>query len=117
VELSLPRFHLRQHLDLKASLAAIGMKLPFDGGDFSGITDKEPLTITHVLHEAIIDVGEDGTVAAAVTAVPAAKLEDLPRWPIIRVNHPFVFCIVDQETHALLFVGRMMKPEAEDVLR
>lgn len=84
------------------------------GGDFSGISDDPSgLAISKVIHRARIRVDEQGTEAAAATAlvmcvgVPEAD-GSLPI-PFI-VNRPFLFMIRDDQTKAILFAGRVTNP-------
>jgi serpin B len=122
VEVFLPRFRMRWGGELEAGLRALGMPLAFTPfrADFSGINGREPpdaesLFISAVLHQAFVDVDEEGTEAAAATAVmPVAAAA---RWrhrpppvPIVRADHPFLFAIRDRKSSAILFLGRMADP-------
>jgi serpin B len=120
VALSLPRFHATFKADLVQPFAAIGMRRAFDTrtADFSGMTGKpqaqEPLAIDQVVHSAVVDVGEEGTQAAAATSVSVvAGAVMRPQPPIeFNVDRPFLFAIVDDETGAVLFEGRIVDPRA-----
>ena len=69
VMVRLPRFRVAGKVDLKGTLAGMGMKSAFAGdADLTGITEQRPLWFTNVLHEEIVDVGEEGTEAVAATA-------------------------------------------------
>src|SRR5215475_8868839 len=75
VDLSLPRFRIDAGFMLKDTLESLGVRTAFTpAADFSGITDDEPLHVSAVVHKAWIDVGEEGTEAAAATAVVIAAL-------------------------------------------
>ena len=66
----MPKFKLEAHFELKPTLEALGMKLAFAGqADFSGINSEEELSVSAVIHKAYVDVNEEGTEAAAATAV------------------------------------------------
>ena len=93
------------------TLKQLGMPLAFDPlkADFTGMTDKRELSIGAVLHEAVVEVDEQGTVAAAATAVEVT-LTSAPRTVVIRADRPFLFLIVDDATQAILFAGRVAKP-------
>jgi len=114
VHVALPKFHLSYKLDLKAVLMALGMKLPFDRShaDFSGTTKApEGLAISAVIHQANCDVDEQGTVAAAATAVTHVRgLGAAPPVLVFNANHPFILMIRDKKTGAILFMGRLAKP-------
>ena len=74
VDLSLPRFRITAGFMLADTLKALGVRTAFtDAADFSGISDM-PLRISAVVHKAYIDVGEEGTEAAAATATVFAAL-------------------------------------------
>ena len=72
--------------------------------DFSGMGPQ--LFISEVRHKTIIEVNEEGTEAAAVTAVVGVK--SLP--PAFRVDRPFFFAIHDDTTRTLLFMGIVVEP-------
>src|SRR5208282_1441694 len=71
VQVFLPRFKLTSDFSLSTVLAAMGMPLAFDQNraDFTGMSTEEKLYISAVLHKAYVDVNEEGTEAAAATAV------------------------------------------------
>ncbi|PKG32340.1 MAG: hypothetical protein CW742_08700 [Methanoregula sp.] len=82
--------------------------------DFSGMDGTHDLFVSDVFHKAYIDVNEEGTEAAAATAVVvglrAAPVGDKP--PVFRADHPFIFLIRDNESGAILFLGRVSDPAA-----
>lgn len=104
-EMILPRFKLEYEVKLNDALTALGMGIAFGAGaDFSGMGTQ--LLISEVRHKTIIEVNEEGTEAAAVTAVVGVK--SLP--PAFRVNRPFLFAIHDDRTQTILFMGIVMEP-------
>ena len=111
VDLRLPRFSTRSQLGLGDLLAALGMPTAFtDRADFSGITTKEPLLIDAVVHQADIDVDEEGTEASAATAV-MMRAASLPIDIVeLTVDRPFLFALRDLETGAVVFLGRITDP-------
>lgn len=112
VELSLPKFKVEAAFSLNEALAALGMPDAFDQGkaDFSGMTGQPDLFISSVLHKAYVDVNEDGTEAAAATAV-VMELKSMPVSPVVvTVDRPFIFLILDQESGTILFMGRVLDP-------
>jgi serpin B len=114
VSLSMPRFTFERALDLGQILAEMGMPDAFDprAADFSGMDGSLDLFISKILHKAFIAVDEEGTEAAAATAV-VMKLTAAPQEPIqVSVDRPFVFIIRDVETRTILFMGRVLNPEA-----
>jgi serpin B len=112
VELALPKFEY----DAKASLADVlkemGMPAAFDPeqADFSGMDGTRRLYITDVFHKAYVAVDEEGTEAAAATAV-IVGLEGMPQRDVeLTVDRPFLYLIRDTQTGAVLFLGRVMDP-------
>jgi serpin B len=113
VRVSLPRFRTEREFSLAPVLKAMGMASAFGrGADFSGMTAAEKLFIAEVLHKAFVDVNEDGTEAAAATAVIMKRASALPREPkVFRADHPFVYLIRENKTKSVLFLGRLENPK------
>ena len=89
-------------------MAEMGMPDAFDAeADFSGMTGTRRLWISKVVHKAFVSVEEEGTEAAAATAV--VFLESGPT--LVTVDRPFIFLIRDTATGTVLFLGRMMNPK------
>jgi len=118
VILTMPKFKMTRQFGLAGTLGAMGMPRAFDPGnaDFSGMTGNRDLYISAVIHKAFIDVNEEGTEAAAATAVvmrgPTAMPPrfQLPPPPVFRADHPFVFLIRDNRSGGILFMGRVTDP-------
>lgn len=113
VEVLLPQFLLRFGCELSAALRALGMTDAFDGdvADFSGMDGRESwLFLSAAIHQAFIDVKEEGTEAAAATGLTwAAGLPD--ETPVkFLADHPFLFVIRDNSTGSILFLGRVVNP-------
>jgi len=114
VIVSLPRFKLETEIRLKPILCGLYAELAFsDEADFSGI-GEEPLKISEVVHKAFVEVNEEGTEAAAATAVGMVLCAGLggppPRPVVFKADHPFLFFIRDRQTNAVLFCGRVLNP-------
>ena len=77
--------------------------------DFSGMDGQGDLFIGAILHKAFVDVNEEGTEAAAATAVAVATLS-AHESPTFRADHPFLFLIREQRTGSILFLGRVADP-------
>ncbi|XP_075525284.1 iripin-3-like [Dermacentor variabilis] len=109
VQLWLPKFELRTDYDLVKPLRRLGLESAFGGrADFSGISGRNDLAVSDVKHKAMVEVGEEGTVAAAVTSVSLRwKTTSVRRLPPIalRVEHPFAFFIWDKVSMQALFMG------------
>lgn len=110
LQLALPRFGVRSSLGLRETLAAMGMPLAFSGdADFSGLTGRRDLYISDVVHQAMVEVDERGTEAAAATGV-IIRLVSMPAEPLeVRIDRPFIFMIRDLETGTILFMGRLVQ--------
>jgi serpin B len=114
VVVSIPKFKLTSQFSLAAVLKAMGMTEAFSGSaDFSGMNGKRDLAISAVIHKAYVDVNEEGTEAAAATAVTMrlTSMAPGPRPPVFRADHPFLFLIRDNESGSILFIGRVMNPK------
>lgn len=111
VDVSFPRLKLTSTFSLGNTLAGMGMPLAFSNADFSGMTGSRELSLTAVIHQAFVDVNEEGTEAAAATAVELLKCLDHDT-PVFRADHPFLFLIRDRKSGAILFMGRVVDPTA-----
>ena len=108
--LLMPKFSIASSYDdLKKNLQALGIKKVFEpNAELNNINDKVPLFLSKVLQKAIIQVDEKGTKAAAVTAgivLTRAVLEEN-----FQIDRPFVFAIVDQQSHKIPFIGQVVNP-------
>ena len=115
VVLKLPKFKFRTQAGLADALKTLGMKTAFDAtqADFSGMTTQEPLHIDDVIHEAYVAVDEEGTEAAAATAVIMRAGAAMPQQLIdLTIDRPFIFALRDLDTGELLFLGRVTDPTA-----
>jgi serpin B len=111
VTLTMPKFEFDSGFSLKDALMDIGMPAAFsDEADFSGMTGDRALSIADVVHKAFVSVDEEGTEAAAATAVVMVE-SAMPGQPVeVTIDHPFIFLIRDIKTGAVLFVGRVVHP-------
>ena len=115
VDVSLPRFAMKCSYVLNKPLISLGMSDAFDPdrADFSGISSQERLEFDKVSHKTFVQVDEQGTEAAAVTSVtmaPAAA-HRVEQVAVFKADHPFLFLIRQRSTGAVLFIGRVAKPE------
>jgi serpin B len=112
VDVYLPRFELEAQFQLAKALSKLGMPLAFGGGaDFSGITADAGLSISDVIHKAMVEVNEEGTVAAAATAVVMRKSISREEVAVFRADHPFLFAIRHVPSDTILFLGRLAVPK------
>jgi serpin B len=116
----LPRFKMTVRVLLGNALVNLGMADAFAPGaaDFSGMSPralKDRLRISKVIHQAFVDVNEEGTEAAAATAVVMVRTTSVgpaPAPAVFRADHPFLFFIRHNATGAVLFIGRVVQPGA-----
>jgi serpin B len=116
VNVRLPKFRLEGKFDLIPPLQSLGIREAFDmkSADFSGMDGTYNLYVSVVVHKTFVEVAEKGTEAAAATAVvlvPKSAPPQGPRPKEFIADHPFVFGIRDLRSGALLFLGRLTKPE------
>ena len=114
VILTLPRFKAETKYTLNDPLQKLGMKDAFDpnAADLGGMhTSPERLFISTVLHKAFVEVNEEGTEAAAATAVVVATASAVrPEPKVFKADRPFLFLIRHTPTNTVLFLGRFEKP-------
>lgn len=116
VDVSLPRFKFETRYLIGNNLTTMGMPDAFNEGlaNFSGITGKKDLYISSVIHQAMIDVNEEGSEAAAATAVVMSTKSvrfDMPE--AFRADRPFLFMIIHNSTGSILFMGRVSNPPSK----
>ena len=106
----LPKFEFDTKYFMKETLSKMGMPTAFGNADFSGMTGKKDLLIDFVIHQAYVKVDEEGTEAAAATAVGAGITSVGPPRKIFRADHPFIFIIQEKKTGNIVFLGRVIDP-------
>lgn len=111
VIVSFPKFKMTSQFSLNDVLKSMGMNDAFSKkADFSGMDGKKDLLISAVIHQAFVDVNEEGTEAAAATVV-VMKLKSAPvKILVFQADHPFIFLIRDNHSGSILFMGRLMNP-------
>jgi serpin B len=117
VDLYLPRFKFELKYSLNQNLKNMGMPLAFgQQADFSGIKESgDSLHISEVIHQSFVEVNEEGTEAAAATAVILSDEAGFggspePEPVEFRADHPFIFFIEHQATGQILFMGKVENP-------
>ena len=110
IDIYLPKFKFETKYFMAKDLVDMGMQDAFSSSaDFSGMTGKRDLFISEIIHQAFVEVNEEGTEAAAATAVVVLKsCAVIPN--IFKADHPFIFIIQQKDTGNILFLGRMMDP-------
>ena len=114
VNIFIPKFKFETKYMMKPMLTEMGMPEAFsDNADFSGMTGKKDLKISQVIHQAYVDVNEEGTEAAAATAVVFTLTAINPgSIKVFRADHPFIFIIQQKDSGNILFMGRVENPVA-----
>jgi len=109
--LQIPKFKLETEYTLNNILSDMGMGDAFSPGiaDFSGMDGAKSLFISKVLHKAFVEVNEEGTEAAAATAI-IMELTAVMDPTTFVADHPFIFLIQQKETGAILFTGKVTDP-------
>jgi len=114
VDVFLPKFKFDTKYSLVKTLDEMGMPTSFtDDADFSGMDGKKDLSISDVIHQAFVDVNEEGTEAAAATVVVVGLTSvgpGRPSIPVFRADHPFLFVIQDVTNGNILFIGKVENP-------
>lgn len=114
VIVTLPRFRVETRYELAKTLIGLGVKKAFDpaAADFTRMTSADRLFISAVIHKAFVEVNEEGTEAAAATAVVMLRASAAePREPVpFTADHPFLFLIRHRATDTILFAGRVTDP-------
>jgi serpin B len=110
VSVALPKFNLNYQIELNAPMEALGMTDAFSlDADFLGIS-RAPVHISKATQQAIVEVDESGTVAAAVTTISVVTSVAGIQPITMTVNRPFLFFIEDRLAGTLLFMGAVVNP-------
>uniref|UniRef100_A0A671Z2S9 Leukocyte elastase inhibitor n=1 Tax=Sparus aurata TaxID=8175 RepID=A0A671Z2S9_SPAAU len=116
VKVGLPRFKMEENYDMKSVLISMGMVDAFDisRSDFSGMSPANELVLSKVFHKAFLEVNEEGTEAAAASAITfrlTSGILYLVPPPTFIADHPFLFFIRHNPSMSILFAGRYCSPE------
>ncbi|KAK7090468.1 serpin B3-like isoform X1 [Littorina saxatilis] len=112
-QVRMPKFNMRTKMLLKDTLEAMGLTRFFKDADLTRMvrqSNRGPLSVDSVIHEAVLEVDEKGTHAAAVTAIGVSVLS-LP--PQFAVTHPFLIVLRDKKASINLFMARVNDPSSE----
>ena len=112
VDLTLPRFKIEYEVELSSALTKIGMGAAFGAqADFRGMfAGAGNMAISQVRHKTFLEVNEEGSEAAAATAVIVSRSAK-PSKPKMLIDRPFFCAIRDSQSGAILFMGSIFKPE------
>ena len=111
LDVQIPKFKFERKYDLIEYLMGMGIRDAFMPGtaDFSKMDGTKSLFIGKALHQSFVEVNEEGTEAAAATAI-IMELTAMPDEKEFIADHPFIFLIQHEETGAILFMGRVTDP-------
>jgi serpin B len=117
IDVQIPKWEYSYEIqNMEPELSKLGMGIAFsDRADFSKIYDPAQVSvyISKAIHKSYIKVDEAGTEAAAVTVIGIAYTTSLPSPPVFKLNHPFLYTIVEKQTGAVLFLGTVNDPESK----
>lgn len=112
VALTLPRFKANYGADLTDTVSETGLKDAFnEQANYRKIT-KYTIRRVSLIHRAVVEVTEEGTEAAAASAVVGMRSINVTPWTVFAADHPFFFAIVDKPTGAVIFEGYIADPES-----
>lgn len=111
IDIFLPKFKFETKYFMNDALQEMGITSAFDStkADFSGMTGTKDLYITNVIHQGFVEVNEEGTEAAAATAVIVGTTSIEIRNEF-KADHPFIFIIQQKDTGNILFIGKVSDP-------
>ena len=112
LDVTLPKVQLNADYDLVPQLRSLGLRLAFgDDADFSAVTEQTRLAVSAVIHKTFLAIDEEGTEAAAVTAIDmramAAPGRPEPQPIEFKADHPFFIVLRHVRSGARLFLGRI----------
>lgn len=108
--LSLPKFKLESRIEMKEQFKAMGIINAFAStANFKGMNGKKNLMIDEVIHQAVIELDEEGTEASAATAV-VVREKSATIVPAFNANRPFIFMIRENKLGSILFAGIFEQP-------
>jgi serpin B len=114
VHVTIPKFKIEAEYELKEQLSELGMRQVFDSeADLSGIDGKRDLKVSKVIHKAVVEVNEEGSEAAAATAIVVVFGDPIDpkirKYHEFKADHPFMFFIRDNRNGMILFFGQINK--------
>lgn len=116
VQTYLPKFKIESSFQLNGTLEGMGLATSFQNtASFRGLIEQESLKISNVLHKAFVEVDEEGSEAAAVTAITMVRTTSVAEpirqiAKVFRADHPFLFVIRDNAHGNILFSGKVLRP-------
>lgn len=112
IDVRIPKFENEYSINLTEVMKDLGIEQAFtDYADFSGMTEKNDLKVDKIIHKAKIEINEEGSEAAAATAVTMIRKTAVINPLIFNADHPFIYMVRDEVTGSILFLGRLMSAE------
>lgn len=110
INAAIPKFKLKARYEMKNTLKEMGMIAPFSNyANFRPMNGKRNLLIDDVIHQAVVEIDETGTEAAASTAI-VVREKSAPKIPSFIADEPFVFIIKEHKKDFILFSGVVENP-------
>eukprot|EP00092_Neocalanus_flemingeri_P022704 GFUD01024624.1.p1 GENE.GFUD01024624.1~~GFUD01024624.1.p1 ORF type:complete len:445 (+),score=79.19 GFUD01024624.1:167-1336(+) len=110
--IAIPKFKMTFETNLKPHMAKMGMKELFtESANFTKISNQK-LKVSDGVHKAFIEVNEEGTEAAAATAVLFGTRSSGGRKKVFLANKPFMFMVYDSVNSIPLFIGKITNPSS-----
>ncbi|KAG8186958.1 hypothetical protein JTE90_028254 [Oedothorax gibbosus] len=107
----LPKFKMEYRRELSQDMMKLGIGEIFsDKADLSGIRPQKDIHVSLMMHKAVIEVDEMGSEASAVSGVGIVSRKKPSDRMMFWADHPFLFYIIDKDTNAVLFTGRVVDP-------
>ncbi|KAF1389798.1 hypothetical protein PFLUV_G00077270 [Perca fluviatilis] len=111
--LYIPKFSIKTSYKLNNMLSEMGMTDMFHGGaNLRGISERQGLAVSKVVHQATLDMDETGAEAAAVTGISIGltAIRFLVPVPVFKFSCPFMVIILERNTKEILFLGKIINP-------
>ena len=108
VKFIVPRFRVENRLDMRPALEMLGLKSAFlKEADFSGMTDEKEIFISEAIHKTVIKIDEGGSDAGGAIAAFGASDENSMQF---KIERPFIFIVLDLNSGAIFYMGKIMQP-------
>ena len=112
---SIPKFKIETDIEMSDMLIEMGIKKAFGNkANFKGISKKNDLRIDKVIHKAVFEIDENGTEAAAATAVVMVRKTSINtkvKFAEFKADRPFLFFLVENKNGSILFAGKIQNPD------
>ncbi|MDR2009109.1 MAG: serpin family protein [Bacteroidales bacterium] len=114
VHMEIPKFKIESSFDLVKNLMNLGITDIFTNPDLTGISDDKSLKISNILQKVFFEIDENGSEAAAATAIIARTTSVMPAQTEDYINFiadkPFIFILKENKNNTPLFIGQYVNP-------